>query len=66
MDPTEALQHIRTLIHVAAKTDDPKLLHQLLEQMKTIVKKAALPPIKLKRPTAKNHSGKVVQLKKRS
>ncbi len=64
MDATEALQHIRMLIDVARKTEDPKLLHNLLKQMKSIANKASSPPIKVKRAKAKKPAGKVVLFRK--
>lgn len=65
MDAAEALQHIRTLINVACKTDDPSLIHKLLRQMKEIAGKASPPAIKVKRAKAKKSVNKVVPFKKR-
>jgi hypothetical protein len=39
MDPKEALRHIRTLIKVAAITDDIALVHKHLREMLVIVEK---------------------------
>lgn len=65
MDAQEAFQHIRTLINVACKTDDPALMHKLLKQMKSIAGKASAPAIKVKRAKSKKSVHKVVPFKKR-